>query len=84
MFNNFKYNLLHGWSFMRALRLVLGIIAITQAIMSFEILIGLAGVILLSQAVFNIGCCGTAGCNTTSYRENKSSKGELINYEEIK
>ncbi len=84
MFNNFKYNLLNNWSFMRALRLVLGAIAITQAIMTFEILIGLAGIILLSQAVFNLGCCGTASCTTTTYRESKTANKEIITYEEIK
>jgi hypothetical protein len=83
MSDNFKYNLLHNWSFMRSLRLVLGVIAITQAFMTFEILIGLAGVILLGQAVFNIGCCGTAGCNTTR-RSNTTSNNEEIIYEEIK
>ena len=84
MFDNFKYNLLHNWSFMRALRLVLGAIAITQAIMAFEILIGLAGIVLLSQAVFNIGCCGTTVCNTSPYQTNKTANKEIITYEEIK
>ena len=84
MFNNFKYNLFHNWSFMRALRLVLGAIAITQAIMTFEILIGLAGIVLISQAVFNLGCCGISACNTTTYRESKTAHKEIITYEEIK
>ena len=84
MFDNFKYNLLHNWSFMRLLRLVLGAIAITQSFMTYEILIGLVGIILLGQAIFNIGCCGTAGCTTAACQPNKTSNNEEINYEEIK
>lgn len=48
---------------MRVLRLVMGIIAIWQAIVSKEWILGLAGGFLLYMALANIGCCGAGGCS---------------------
>ena len=78
MFDNFKYNLLHNWSLMRSLRFVLGVIAISQAFTTYEILIGLVGILLLGQAVFNIACCGTHGCSRRPNALNKTTHNEEI------
>ena len=51
-----------GWNIMRALRLVMGIVAIGQAIAAKEWILGLAGGFLLYMALANIGCCGVNGC----------------------
>lgn len=84
MWENIKYNLLHHWTFMRGLRLFLGILAIGQWISSSEILIGIAGVILLSQSLLNMGCCSTGACIPARKSRYRPQATETIEYEEIK
>jgi hypothetical protein len=55
--------ILTGWNIVRVLRLVMGIIAIGQAIATKEWILGLAGGFLLYMALANIGCCGVNGCS---------------------
>jgi hypothetical protein len=54
--------LLSNWTFMRALRLLLGIAAAVQAFLQKDPLIGLLAGFLLITALANIGCCGSTGC----------------------
>jgi hypothetical protein len=54
--------IIYGWNLMRALRLVFGLVAIGQAIMTRDWILGLAGGFLLFMALANIGCCGAGGC----------------------
>ncbi len=54
--------ILYGWNIMRGLRLVMGVIAIVQAIAEKEWILGLAGGFLLFMALANVGCCGRNGC----------------------
>ena len=65
-FNKMKTmtRILHGWYFMRVLRLAVGIIIIWQAIATREWAPGLVGGFLVLLALANIGCCGPAGCST--------------------
>ena len=67
---------------MRVIRLALGIFIIVQGIQTKEwILIALGGIFAL-MPLLNIGCCSTAGCNTSF------SKGDMekedIRYEEVR
>ncbi len=84
MWENIKYNLLHHWTFMRGLRLVLGIIAIVQWFTTYDVLIGIAGMVLLIQAMFNLGCCSTGTCAPTRDTKSTGQTTETIIYEEIK
>lgn len=76
-------NYLSNWNFMRIIRLVLGIVIIVQGIQAQQwILVALGGLFTL-MPLFNIGCCGTAGCSTT-YSSRKNTTTEDITYEEVK
>jgi hypothetical protein len=54
--------LFSNWTFFRVLRLVIGVIMIIQAVITRETLFGIAGLMITSMAVFNVGCCGTGSC----------------------
>jgi len=63
--------------------LVLGIIVFVQGIQLHQwILVSLGGLFAL-MALFNLGCCHTAGCNT-SYSSRKTKATKDITYEEVK
>jgi hypothetical protein len=54
--------ILYGWNIMRGVRLVMGVIAIVQAIATKEWILGLAAGSLWFMSLANIGCCGPNGC----------------------
>ena len=54
--------ILYRWNLMRGLRLVMSLIAIAQAIVTKDWIMGLAGGFLLFMAIANVGCCGVNGC----------------------
>lgn len=58
-----KQLLLTNWHVMRWIRLILGIALSVHAILSHDVLSGMIGVFLLSQAILNAGCCGANGCD---------------------
>lgn len=75
---------LQNWNFIRAVRLVLGIVILVQGIMAKEYMYGMAGLLLSGMAIANIGCCGTAGCSVPSRKANNSSSDvKDISYEEV-
>lgn len=47
---------------MRGLRLLMGLVAMGQAIATRDWIMGLAGGFLLFMALANVGCCGVNGC----------------------
>ena len=59
-----KQIILSNWTLMRFLRLVMGIAILVQAVIAKDILFAFAGIVFTAMPVFNIGCCGTAGCAT--------------------
>ena len=60
-----KQTILTNWTFVRILRLLLGLGIIVQAVIVKDAFLDAAGLLLSSMAVFNVGCCGTAVCATT-------------------
>lgn len=66
---------------MRLLRIVFGVIAIIQSFFVHDIILAILGVIVAGMAIFNLGCCGTSGCeaNYTS----KTNESKQIEYEEV-
>ena len=76
-----KNILLNNWTFFRAIRLIMGIAIITQAIIAKDILFGLAGFVFSGMALFNAGCCGSNGCTTTPVKTKNKTKD--ISYEEV-
>jgi hypothetical protein len=61
---------------MRALRVIMGIIAAGQAVIIHDWILGLAGALLLVMGVFNIGCCGVNGCGVT-YRQKETAQQDF-------
>jgi hypothetical protein len=67
---------------MRALRLIFGAFAIVQAIITMDIILGLLGLVVCGMAFFNVGCCGSNGCNTNFQSNNKNEVID-VEYEEV-
>lgn len=74
---------LSGWSFMRLLRLTLGIAIIVQGAMVKDWLFIALGALFTLMPIFNIGCCGASSCNT-NYQNNNAKTVDEISFEEIK
>ena len=77
-----KQIILTNWTFLRVLRLLLGLAVIVQAVVLNDVLLGAAGLLFSGMAVFNVGCCGTAGCATPTKRSSSKSVNETT-YEEV-
>ena len=76
-----KQIILTNWTFMRVLRLGLGLAVLAQAVIAKDVLFALLGLAFTAMPVFNIGCCGTAGCAVPSKKEPGTTKD--ITYEEV-
>ena len=66
---------------MRFLRLGIGIAILVQAVIAKDVLFALLGLAFTAMPVFNIGCCGTAGCAVPPKKEPGTTKD--ITYEEV-
>lgn len=58
-----KTLLTKGWNLMRVMRLVTGIAGMIYAVISHELILGIAGVFLVLLSLFNAGCCCTGSCS---------------------
>ncbi len=76
-----KQTILSNWTLMRFLRLAMGIAILVQAVIAKDMLFAFAGIIFTVMPVFNIGCCGTAGCAAPS-KKNQDATKDII-YEEV-
>lgn len=76
-----KQTILSNWTLMRFLRLAMGIAILVQAVIAKDMLFVFAGIIFTAMPVFNVGCCGTAGC-AASPKKNQDKTKEII-YEEV-
>lgn len=74
-------NFIKSWGYMRVLRLIIGVIAIVQGIITTDIIIGLMGIIIGGMAFFNTGCCSTSGCDVNYKKDTKQIKD--VEYEEV-
>lgn len=76
-----KQTIFSNWNFVRLLRLGAGIAILVQAFIARDILFAFLGLIFTAMPVFNIGCCGTQGCNVPAEKDQDKTK-EVI-YEEV-
>jgi hypothetical protein len=76
-----KQTVFSNWSLMRFLRMGMGIAILVQAVIAKDMLFAFAGIIFTAMPVFNIGCCGTAGCAAPPKKDSDTTK-EII-YEEV-
>jgi hypothetical protein len=70
-----------NWTFIRFLRLGMGIAIIVQAFIAKDMLFGFLGLLLTAMPVFNMGCCGTQGCYVPPGKTQENKKE--ITYEEV-
>ncbi len=75
------HSIFKNWTFIRLLRLVIGVAIIAQAISNNDFVFGFAGLLFSGMAIFNIGCCGTGSCNI--FRKEGTTATKDINYEEV-
>ncbi len=76
-----KQKILSNWTLMRFLRLGMGFAILVQAVMAKDMLFAFAGIVFTAMPVFDMGCCGTAGCTVPS--TNKQNEKKDIDYEEV-
>lgn len=73
-----------NWTFVRVLRLLMGVIAVVYGIRDQDSLLGFAGTALMLLALLNIGCCGTQGCGLPTKGRPMHDPNRKIEFEEIK
>jgi hypothetical protein len=78
-----KQILFRNWNVMRFVRLVLGLIILSQGILGKDPLSVGMGIFLSLLAVLNAGCCGPFGCDISSSDKHVSHRQKAIEYEEI-
>lgn len=76
-----KQTIFSNWTFIRIFRLGIGFAIFIQAIIAKDILFGLIGILFTGMAIFNQGCCSTAGCITATKKSIEPAKD--ITYEEV-
>ncbi len=79
--------LLSNWHFMRLFRAGIAIWAFEEVWRTGEIMLLFLGGIFALQAIFDVGCCGSAGCAAPQQKTYTTSSGEAteeVAYEEIK
>lgn len=76
---------LENWSFLRAARLLMGLLVVGQGYNMHDSFILVMGALLGSMALFNIGCCATGACGiNTPIQKDIDKTPKNIEYEEIK
>lgn len=70
-----------NWTFMRFLRLGLGLAVLVQAAMAKDLLFAGLGLLFVAMPVFNVGCCSAAGCDVPPRKQ--TEKKEDVRYEEL-
>ena len=76
-------NLLKSWGFMRVLRFVFGAFALVQAMITLDIVLGILGLVVVGMAFFNVGCCGSDGCETNYKKDDSTKQITDVEYEEV-
>lgn len=73
--------LFSGWHFMRLVRLVFGTFFLVCSIVWMDMVLALAALVLLFQALTTIGCCSAKSCFSVTSRNKQSDD---IAFEEVK
>lgn len=77
-----KQVLFSGWHFMRWVRLAFGTFFLVCSIVWMDMILALAAIMLLFQALTTMGCCSAKGCFTTT--SGKKQAADDITFEEVK
>ncbi len=66
---------------MRLIRLLFSIMVIAQAFETKQRLLAILGLVFAATAIFNVACCGAAGCGVPAKKNNDTTTD--ISYEEV-
>lgn len=75
--------LFQNWTFMRRLRLLLGVVVLVQSIVTKDIVMGGMSAFLIATSVFNFGCCGSEGRDVNSNKSKNKNTIEDIEFKEV-
>lgn len=75
-------NIIKNWSFVRLLRLVMGIVLVVEAVKSGMWFLVAVGAVFVAMPLLNIGCCATGNCSVSTRHSNNTN--DDTEYEEIK
>lgn len=75
-------NKLKSFGYWRLLRIIFGAIALVEAFVTHDVILGMGGIVVAGMAVLNMGCCGINGCNTSINPKNNNTNHD-IDYEEV-
>ena len=81
MAESVKNRIIKNWNALRLLRLALSLMVLYQALLGYDVFLGIIGVFVLGQTVLNIGCCNSSGCSIHSMHRKSVSDTEDINFE---
>lgn len=87
MFSDWKKKIFSGWGFIRLVRLGIAISILNEAWQSSSVFFALFGIVFLFQALLNVGCCGSNGCDLDEIPVDKKSTNtnmDDVAFEEIK
>jgi hypothetical protein len=73
-----------NWSLMRFLQAGMAVWAFSELYNTGQWLMLVPGILFATQAIFNVGCCGAAGCAAPPSRNAGGKTTEEVAYEEIK
>ncbi|MCA0237505.1 MAG: hypothetical protein LCH81_14095 [Bacteroidetes bacterium] len=77
--------LFSNWHFMRIFRAAIAVWSVFEFNRTHDALILMLGGIFALQAIFDIGCCGAAGCAVPQQRTMQQEKvSQEIDFEEVK
>lgn len=82
-----KERILTGWTFMRAVYAIMGVVIIVQSVMSHQYIIAIFGVYFASMGIFAFGCAaGNCYVPNTGTKRNvrPNTSAQDVEYEEIK
>ncbi len=78
-----KQILFSNWTFLRFIRLIMGLVIVAQAVVAHDAMFGVAGFLFTIMALFNTGCCAAGSCNTVTKPADKNTAPANITYEEV-
>lgn len=77
-----RNEILSNWNLLRALRLGIALFIVYQAFRNNDLIFGIVGLLFAGMAVFNRGCCSSAGCYVPTRKA--TDVGDSTTYEEVK
>jgi len=64
-----------NWNYVRAVRLLIALAILAEAIHARDILFGIAGVLFMLLVIFNMGCCSAGSCNISVKKSSEKPAG---------